>query len=520
MKKTPWALTLIVLTAAAAAMAQVPEPDDTLDIAASIPYLGEYASGSAYVYLGASHESITNPVLVIEGFDIDNSMGWEYLYEALNQEGLIETLSTRGFDAVVLDFTDGTDYIQRNSFVAVELINHINSVIEPYASIAVVGASMGGLVGRYALAYMEHNGLAHNVRTFISFDAPQKGANIPLGLQYWVKFFSGQSADADTLLQSLMRPAPRQMLVYYFTDPPETTAACDTLLTGLMSDMAALGDYPALPRKVAVANGSGYMTGQGFSPGEQIILYEYSSLLVDIIGNVWAVPDGGGQLIFDGVLDLIWPLPDDYLQMYVSGTKPYDNAPGGTRGSMAQIDSAEAPYGDIVALYDNHCFIPTISALDLDTENLFYDIAGDPDLLAHTPFDAVYFPVENQGHITITAESFDWFIFELEWDPLASVQAGDEAVTDIVLHQNSPNPFEFSTSVRFTLREGAHVNLGVYDVTGRCVATLMDGYVSAGSGQAVWDGRDANGRSVSAGIYFMRLSAMGETSSIKTLLLR
>ena len=44
------------------------------------------------------------------------------------------------------------------------------------------------------------NGMADNVRTFISFDAPHKGANIPLGIQYWVKFFSGQSADADALL--------------------------------------------------------------------------------------------------------------------------------------------------------------------------------------------------------------------------------------------------------------------------------------------------------------------------------
>ncbi|MGD9142115.1 MAG: FlgD immunoglobulin-like domain containing protein [bacterium] len=520
MKRTVWVYALALMTASIPALAQVPDPDDTLFITATIPYLGEYASGSAYVYLGASHPALTNPVLIIEGFDIDNTMGWEYLYEAMNQEGMIESLSTRGFDAVVLDFTDATDYIQRNSFVAIELINHMNSVIQPYASIAVVGASMGGLVGRYALAYMEHNGMAHNVRTFISFDAPHKGANIPLGIQYWVKFFSGQSADADALLQSLMRPAPRQMLVYYFTDPPESAASCDTLLTELMADMAAVGDYPALPRKVAVANGSGYMTGQGFSPGEQIILYEYSSLLVDIIGNVWAVPDGGGQIIFDGALDLIWPFPDDYLQVYVSGTKPYDNAPGGTRGSMAQMDSTEAPYGDVIALYDDHCFIPAVSALDIDTGDLFYDIAGDPDLLAHTPFDTVYFPVENQVHITITAESAPWFISELERGLYASAPAGGGARAAVVLHQNSPNPFAYSTAVRFSLPEAAHVNLEVYDVAGRCVATLLDADLAAGGARAVWDGRDSWGRSVAAGIYFMRLSAMGETRSIKTLLLR
>ena len=132
------------------------------------------------------------------------------------------------------------------------------------------------------------------------------------------------------------------------------------------------------------------MVDQGFAPGDQIIFYEYSSLLVDILGNVWAVPDSANHIIFDGLLDLIWPFPDDQLTVYVEGTRPYDSAPGGTRGSMAQMDSTEAPYGDIVALHDTHCFIPTVSALAIDTADLLYDVAGDPDLLASTPFDAVY----------------------------------------------------------------------------------------------------------------------------------
>ena len=518
-----WSLALIftaLLLLADRAGAQVPEPDDTLLITATIPYQGEVGSGSAYVYLGGSHPSLTNPVIIIEGFDIDNTMGWEYLYTTMNQEGLIETLSTRGFDAVVLDFTDATDYIQRNSFVAVELIEHVNSVIQPFASIAIVGASMGGLVGRYALAYMEDQGLNHNVRTFISFDAPHKGANIPLGIQYWVKFFSIESDDAAAMLASLQTPAPRQMLAYYFTDPPESTPGCDPLFTQLQADLAAVGGYPALPRKVAVANGSGNMSDQGFSPGDQLILYEYSSLIVDIIGNVWAVPDGGGQVIFDGVLNRIWPFPDDYLQVYVSGTLPYDGAPGGTRASMAQMDSTEAPYGDVIALHDNHCFIPTISALDLDTGDLFYDIAGDPILLAHTPFDTVYFPVENEEHIAITPESAVWFLSELERGLFASVP-GEEALPPVArLHRNSPNPFTVSTTVHFSLGESAHVRLEVFDVSGRRVATLIDALLPAGRGNAVWKGEDSHGSQVAPGVYFCSLVTANCSESVKMLLLR
>ena len=39
----------------------------------------------------------------------------------------------------------------------------------------VIGYSMGGLIARYALAYMEEQGIAHETRLYVSYDAPQKG---------------------------------------------------------------------------------------------------------------------------------------------------------------------------------------------------------------------------------------------------------------------------------------------------------------------------------------------------------
>jgi hypothetical protein len=499
---------------------QVPAPDDTLAVTASIPYLGEYATGEAYILYGGSHTSLTNPILVIEGFDIDNTMNWEEIYEAMNQESMIETLSTLGYDAVVLNFTDATDYIQRNSFAVVELIDEINSLVPPDVDIAIIGASMGALCGRYALAYMEDQGLDHNTRTFISFDGPHKGANIPLGMQYWIKFFSGQSEDAASMLESLGTPAPRQMLVYYFTDPPGSTGESDSLFGGFLADLAAVGSYPADPRKVAVANGSGYMIDQGFAPGEQIILYEYSSLLVDIIGNVWAVPDSVNHIIFDGLLDLIWPFPDDQLVVYVEGTKPYDSAPGGTRSSMADMDSTEAPYGDVIALHDKHCFIPTVSALDLDTDNLFYDIANDPDILAHTPFDTVYYPVENENHITITAESKEWFLAEIAWGTGAGVDVSIPALRGPMLERNRPNPFHTATTIRFSVPEVQHVEIEIFDVTGRRVARLLNGRPKAGPNQTTWDGKDDLGRPAASGIYFCTLKTPEGTATQPLVLLR
>jgi hypothetical protein len=432
---------------------------------------------------------------------------------------MVEDLRTLGFDAVVLDFTDATDYLQRNSLVAVELIEQINAGLPPDADIAVVGASMGGLIGRYALAYMEQNAIEHNVRSFISFDSPQKGANIPLGIQYWIKLFSIESAEADTMLQALARPAPRQMLAYYLTDPPGTTGEADPLLGEFQADVAALGDYPAGTRNVAVANGSGNMVNQGFAPADQLILYEYNSFLVDILGNVWAVPDSSNHIILDGLINRIWPLPDDQLVVYVEGTKPYDGAPGGTRSTMADMDSLEAPYGDIIALHDKHCFIPTISALDLDTDDLFFDIAGDPGLLSHTPFDTVYFPAVNEEHIHISPESKNWFMTEIQRGSMSGI--GEEVADGgSLMLSATPNPFSRATTVHYHLATGGHVSLSVYDAAGRAVADILDRTETPGWHRAVWDGTDRWGKVAAPGTYFMRVRSEQASEVTRVILLR
>ena len=155
--------------------------------------------------LAPGHTAIANPIIVVEGFDLDNNMNWDELCTLLNQQNLIESLRSDGFDAVVLNFTDATDAIQKNTFVVAELIQQVQAQISPLTSVSVVGASMGGLCSRYALAYMENHSLPHRVRTWRSFDGPQAGADIPLGLQHWVRFFSGQSVDAAAFLALLDR---------------------------------------------------------------------------------------------------------------------------------------------------------------------------------------------------------------------------------------------------------------------------------------------------------------------------
>jgi pimeloyl-ACP methyl ester carboxylesterase len=391
---------------------RTPSPTDTLHLQASLSYNGEYATGDAYVYLADGHSSVTKPVIVSEGFDLDNTMYWDELYALLNQQEMLETMRAMGYDAVVLNYTNATMYLQSNAFLVETLIDSVNHLIDPSRTTTVVGPSMGGLTTRYALTHMEANSDPHRVRTWISFDSPQNGANIPLSIQYWVDFFADQSADAAALRDALNSPAARQMLLAHFTTPPSNVATSDPMFSAFHNELSQLGEYPSLPRKVAIANGSGHQVGMDFNPGDQLIYYQYRSWFVDINGNCWALHNTQPQLIFQGMINQIWPFPDTYENVTVQPTWPWDNAPGGKRSSMAQMDSVAVPYGDIIALHQSHCFIPTISALGLAVSDPFYDIAGDPDLYSLTVFDSLYFPTENQGHVDITPENYWWFLQE------------------------------------------------------------------------------------------------------------
>ena len=87
-----------------------------------------------------------------------------------------------------------------------------------------------------------------------------------------------------------------------------------------------------------------------------------------------------------------------------------------------------------------------------------------------------------------------------------------------VLGQNAPNPFNPTTTIGFALATEAVVDLSVYDITGRRVATLASGSFPAGDHAVVWDGRDESGRETASGIYFYRLTA-GETHERRKMVL-
>jgi hypothetical protein len=84
--------------------------------------------------------------------------------------------------------------------------------------------------------------------------------------------------------------------------------------------------------------------------------------------------------------------------------------------------------------------------------------------------------------------------------------------------QNAPNPFNPSTVIRFDLTRTTPVTLKVFDVSGALVASLVDDQLPAGRHQAVWNGRDDRGQTVSSGAYFYRIIA-GENVETRQMML-
>ncbi len=98
---------------------------------------------------------------------------------------------------------------------------------------------------------------------------------------------------------------------------------------------------------------------------------------------------------------------------------------------------------------------------------------------------------------------------------------GDDPAGRHALLPAYPNPFREQTTLRYALPAPAAVRLAVYDVLGRRVRVLADGFEAAGEKSVAWDGRAADGARAAPGVYVFRLeTSEGYAQSRTTTLLR
>ncbi len=89
-----------------------------------------------------------------------------------------------------------------------------------------------------------------------------------------------------------------------------------------------------------------------------------------------------------------------------------------------------------------------------------------------------------------------------------------------LLMQNTPNPFNATTSITFALPEKQHVKLQIFNILGQRVVLLLDEPRDAGRHTVTWNGHDRNDREIVSGVYLYRIQTDGFAQTKRMVLLK
>lgn len=432
----------------------------------SIPSTTQHSGGTYSIYRSAFDNTITinnirKPLIWVEGFEIDQPVSIAQNYSLISNGGLASQLHAQGYDIVVLNYNDPKDYIQRNARLLEELIQNINNGKPNNEQIVVMGYSMGGLVSRYALVEMENNNIDHKTRLYISYDAPHKGAHIPVSIQTLALTFNGTTwrtmfPELADLIDTFNSPAATQMLKYRVTGAtgPNQNIPVSTTHTAFMNEINSLNSnrgFPVNCQSVALSLGSwsGIPQRANFdSDGVGGNDFQYSGFPAVYINfpqdqyngptAVWnlnlcqAVAGVAFQSFLSTAVAQGYPylssrysyqgLQNDNFATYwyrnSTGTpllplgawsnvyaysndgEPMDFAPGSqTNAYQLVVQTLNSQINCSFAYYNNSTFVPTVSALAYNSTDLFTHIGDDAERLNKTPFTDIFaFCGENRSH--------------------------------------------------------------------------------------------------------------------------
>ncbi|HRX76983.1 MAG TPA: T9SS type A sorting domain-containing protein, partial [Candidatus Cloacimonadota bacterium] len=102
--------------------------------------------------------------------------------------------------------------------------------------------------------------------------------------------------------------------------------------------------------------------------------------------------------------------------------------------------------------------------------------------------------------------------------PVSNQDNHSPAVT--ALQGNYPNPFNPNTTVRFALKESAHVKIEVFNILGQKVKTLVNNQMNSGNHNVAWNGLDDNKRPVASGVYFYKMQSGDYSNTRKMILMK
>lgn len=144
---------------------------------------------------------------------------------------------------------------------------------------------------------------------------------------------------------------------------------------------------------------------------------------------------------------------------------------------------------------------------------VFYDTPGtmfDIDIVTYVGGDAYITACGKHTHAGISGRGGDVYLIRLRVGSGVGSEVDGSRGLAVSAH---PNPFIGRTTIEYTVREPGTVRLGVYDVTGRLVARLFEGFRDAGAHEEVWNGGGHAGRPLAPGAYLVRAMSGGSTGT-------
>lgn len=121
----------------------------------------------------------------------------------------------------------------------------------------------------------------------------------------------------------------------------------------------------------------------------------------------------------------------------------------------------------------------------------------------------------------ITRTWYDGISYAIINDNLPSSINDDRIIpTNVVLHQNFPNPFNPTTTINYSLNESSFTKLVIYNLQGEEIKTIVNSYQTPGNYSVVWDGTDNRNNPVSSGVYLYSLKSGKIVLNKKMILLR
>jgi pimeloyl-ACP methyl ester carboxylesterase len=486
--------------------------------ATTYPGQGEYE-----IFLSAD-TILDKPIFIVDQFDPGDTIDIPGIYSLLDFSGtagdqnLADILRAEGFDIVLLNFPTytrtedavtvdgGADFIERNAMILVELIELINTEKAANSSDqnVIIGLSMGGIIARYALNYMENQSLDADTRLYISFDSPHHGANIPIGLQHQLNWLAFNGTNPITEVQPLITgllksPATKQLLTDHLEahlsgadlvtfDPALTLPQAHPFRGFFESNINSLtaSGFPENVRNVAVINGSGI--------GTPYFALENSGPTVGndypVINTDFGVPAGPFTATIGVTINLTpgagdtSTVSDISIQLFgaeidgsvaESQSFPFsdgiDAAPGGLF-DLAGLTDGIAAGGGIAADFvnaltiDKFSFVPAVSALALEITDNEIDWHHTIDLVGrattnNTPFDNSFLPDNNEPHLQLSQANVDFVLLEIRTPPLSLLNE------NATLFQLEKNPVKD----QLVLLSNANINanISITDLTGKIV---------------------------------------------------